>query len=272
MTSVTCNGGATTITTSGTCASREILAANRTYYVSTTGSNSNNGLSAGAPLLTIQKALDPVAALDLSIYNVTIQLADGTYTAGMQVNGPWVGKGSVTVVGNTTTPANVVISTAGDCVNVTGGGSIIVSGMKLTSSGGIGLYVIGGGSRITLGQKIEFGSASSAHMRADNGGYIYTVSAYTISGGSNYHFLSNNGSIEVSGVTVTLSGTPAFGQQFAQATSTGVIMLYSVTWSGSATGVRYNAIGNGVINTFGQATTWLPGNSAGGTSTGGQYL
>lgn len=58
---------------------REQLAANRTYYVSTTGNNANSGLSAGTPFATLQKAVDEAHKLDCSIYNVTIQLADGSY-------------------------------------------------------------------------------------------------------------------------------------------------------------------------------------------------
>ena len=61
---------------------RELLTANRTYYVRTDGSDGNTGLAntSGGAFLTIQKAIDTAAALDLSVYNVTIQLADGTYT------------------------------------------------------------------------------------------------------------------------------------------------------------------------------------------------
>jgi len=60
---------------------REILTADRTYYVATTGNDGNSGLTVGSPFLTLQKAIDVIAGdLDIRGYNLTIQLADGTYT------------------------------------------------------------------------------------------------------------------------------------------------------------------------------------------------
>jgi len=44
--------------------SREVLAADRTYHVSTLGNDANNGLSAGAPLLTVQAAIDRCYRID----------------------------------------------------------------------------------------------------------------------------------------------------------------------------------------------------------------
>jgi hypothetical protein len=97
---------------------REVLTADRTYYVATTGSDSNDGLSSGSPFATIQKAVDVVCSLDLSIYQATIQLADGTYTAGATLK-QYVGALPPIIQGNTTTPANVVVnvSTRRDALN-----------------------------------------------------------------------------------------------------------------------------------------------------------
>ena len=63
-------------------AQREALTANRTYYVRTDGSNSNDGLtnSSGGAFLTIQKAIDTAATLDLNGHTITVQVGDGTYS------------------------------------------------------------------------------------------------------------------------------------------------------------------------------------------------
>ena len=75
---------------------RPRLTANRTYYVRTDGSDSNDGLTdlPGGAFLTIQKAVEAVAALDLSTYNVTIQVGAGTYPGTITLTGPFVGTGS----------------------------------------------------------------------------------------------------------------------------------------------------------------------------------
>ena len=47
----------------------------------------------------------------------------------------------------------------------------------------------------------------------------------------------------------------------------------SITYTGSATGVRYTATLNGVLNTASAANaTYFPGSSGGSVATGGQYI
>jgi hypothetical protein len=261
---------------------REQLAANRTYYVRTDGSDGNNGLvnsSAGA-FLTIQKAIDSAAALDLSIYNVTIQVADGTYTGAVTVTGPWVGSGSVTLQGNTTTPGNVVITTSvagAAALSVQSSGRLSVTGLKLVSSGAgatAGLRSSAGSAVLVTGA-MDFGAANR-QMQANGSGSITFASgvAYNISAGAVTHiFCSSSGNVAIEGCTITTTGTVAFSSAFVTSSFLGVVFIDSNNFAGaSATGSRYSITANGVVYTAGAATTYLPGNAAGSTASGGQYV
>ncbi|GAA3855242.1 DUF2793 domain-containing protein [[Pseudomonas] carboxydohydrogena] len=259
---------------------REILTANRTYYVRTDGSDSNNGLSntSGGAFLTIQKAINTTASLDISIYNVTIQVASGTYTGAVLVNGPFVGSGNVSILGDISTPSNVLISTtSATCITVQNGGALSVGGFKFrTTTSGDGIDVISNGT-VTIVGAVEFGSLASGslHISASNGGKLLNFGGGNIivSGGAYAHVYAQQlGGVVYAGVTVTLSGAPAFSSFFAGANNMGFFRSASVTYSGSATGPRYFAAANSVIQTDGAGTSALPGNSAGTTSSGGQYL
>ena len=249
---------------------RETLAASRTYYVRTDGSDSNDGLSnaSGGAFLTIQKAISAVAGLDLNGKAVTIQVGNGTYAAGVSVTSPFVG-GVPVLQGDTTTPGNVVISVSGDAVSVSNGAELGIGGFKLvTATAGSGLNATKAG-RINVTGKMEFGTCATAHMHSSYAGQIAVSADYTISGGSLYHWWSETagGSIAVIGRTVTLTGTPAF-TAFANATIVAQIVAVSNTYSGSSTGSRYSVTLNGVILSSGAT---LPGSTAGTTATGGQY-
>lgn len=253
---------------------RELLAANRTYYVATTGSDSNSGLSSGAAFATIQKAYDTIAAkLDLAGFTVTIQLADGTYTAGLAIAKPWTGGGAITIQGNNGTPANVLVSTSGDCLNVSCllPNILTIKDLKVVSSAGSGIFHSGVGT-INF-QNVNFGACAVYQFIALGGSAtIVATGNYAISGGAVYHMFGGaGGSVFVEGLTITLTGTPAFSGAFAIAKSLGAIVADGNTYSGSATGTRYSVTLNGIINTAGGGANYFPGNSAGATATGGQY-
>jgi hypothetical protein len=253
------------------------MAANTSFFVSTTGSDSaNTGLTAASPFATIQHALNYIANnVDLAGLIATIQLADGTYSAGVLMTQPFVGGGPANVVinGNSVTPTNVVLSTSGVCLQATGSGvGFSVQNLKMTSSAAH-CILIQFAATILCGAGLVFGTATSGfHITSNTNGQIFIQNSYAITGGAQAHIFTqlSASSYESSGITVTLTGTPAFSVAFAEVID-GSLIAQGVTFSGSATGVRYLASLNGTINTNGGGANYFPGNSAGSTASGGQY-
>jgi hypothetical protein len=262
--------GAVTFPNTTIVAGREVLTANRTYYVRTDGSNSNTGLAntSGAAFLTIQKAIDTVLKLDLCGYAVTIQVGAGTYTSGVNLNMPFVG-GNVTVQGDTTTPSNVVISTTGAaCIQVMNKASLAIGGFKLTASSGYGVYAASNAA-VSIAGKMEFGVCTGSNHLGAFASVISITTDYTISGGAIVHaYAADGGIINDYMRTVTITGTPNFSTAFAQSERLGDILMFGNTFTGSATGSRYSVNNNAVIYTGGAT---LPGNAAGISTLGGQY-
>lgn len=261
---------------SGVGTGREVLTANRTYYVRADGSDANTGLAntSGGAFLTIQKAVDAVAELDLSAYNATIQVADGTYTGAVTVTAPFVGRGNVTIQGNATTPANVLLSTSGRAIYVAKYAAVSLAGLKLaTASSGAGLDA-DSGAVVTITGKMDFGATVGAQIFAHDHAVVqFATSAYTISGSAPIHWQTQGqGTIKAQSMTVALSGTPNFSIAFASGETLSYQIFNANTFSGSATGARYSFSGNAVGNSVGSGATYLPGNAAGGTATGGVYL
>jgi hypothetical protein len=253
---------------------REKLTANRTYYVRTDGNDANTGLvnDAAGAFLTKQKAINVVAALDISIYNVTIQVGDGTYTGGLTVSAPWIGSGTVSLIGNVTTPANCVISvTSGNCVTVDSYGRLRIGGFKLqtTTSGICAAATNGGNLSITAGP-MEYGVCANAHIYAERNGVLVSNQAYTITGGAVRHIQGlSNAYILMSGA-VTLTGTPAFSGEFVRGERMALVESVSV-YTGAATGTRYAALTGGGINAFAAGINYFPGSAAGAATSPGWY-
>lgn len=261
---------------------RERLTANRTYYVRTDGNDSNTGLvdTAGGAFLTLTRFAAVVKLLDVNGYTVTCQIGDGTYTAGASFLEAIPGCGynnPITIQGNSGTPANVVISTtSAQCFESYHGASIYVKDLKMqTTTGGVCLQTAYGG--ITRYGNVVFGACASIHINTTHGGKAYCTNAYSITGGGvAHHHADQNGVNHISGVTITLTGTPAFSAYFSGASAGGSTKYSSITFSGSATGPYFFVHKCGCIDISGNAgasLTWLPGNSAGTavTATYGAY-
>jgi hypothetical protein len=265
-------------------ATREKLSANRTYYVRTDGSDSNNGLSnaSGGAFLTLQKAIDTVSTLDIAGFNVTVQVGDGTYSEVLTLKNVvgFAAPGNLVIQGNTGDDDAVIVTTAGSVFTATG----LSVTWRLRYMKIVGTNTNSGAITATNGSTIEidnlvFGfdtTGADAHLLASNGGCISAVGNYAIDGGADRHFNAvDGGLINTAFRTVTFRGDCTFASGFAESSAGGIARVRGMTFTlggFTVTGVRYSASSNGVINTTGGGASYLPGNSAGSTATGGQYV
>ena len=253
----------------------EMLTADRTYYVDgTNGSDSNDGLSTGAgAFATIQKAVDVASGLIIGAQTVTISVADDTYSENVTLGA--IPSGKIIIEGNTSTPANCIISGGSSaCVQAAGTyGQWAIRGFRLNGTN-FGLQANGGGLEFDF---IDFNNTGN-HIDARNFGVLDKIDGasqtYTISAGAAHHVRAASSSfINISGANVTVGASLTFSTAFARARFASVLVANSITFSTTtATGTRYDIDGNGVIHTGGGGANYFPGNAAGTTATGGQYL
>lgn len=256
---------------------REVLSANRTYYVRTDGDDANNGLAntSGGAFLTMQKAVDTVASLDLGICDATIKVADGTYTTPVVLK-TLIGAGECIIEGNTTTPANVVISTTNSHAILGDGaiGRFFITGVRITTAGSIGHGIGANGAGLMVRwAAVEFGSCINNHVDITRHAVGRASGSYEIIGGGQRHIRTlQNGIVQMAAAAVvTVTGTPNFSQEFVLASQMSGVFAAGVTFSGAATGQRYEVNQNSAIFTGSGGANFFPGNAAGAAALGGIY-
>lgn len=251
---------------------REVLAANRTYYVRPDGNNANTGLAntAGGAFLTIQRAVDVAASIDISIYTVTIQLAAGTYAENVVLKR--LTSGAVIIQGNSAAYADVVVACSGayaGCIFSSGVTGYTIRYMTLTgpSSGTTyGLRVIGG--ELIFGG-IVFGAGNYYSVYAE-GAAVSQTAACTQSGAcSTLIYATSLSRVAMAGMTWVFSGNPSIGT-FVYVDQSRV-NAWSMTFTGTAVGTKYSVAANGALVAYGGAASF-PGGTAGTTASGGQVL
>ena len=92
------------------------------YYVSTTGNNNNDGLTAEKPFFSVAKALSRLPKI--IDHDITIYAANGKYVEDINISG-FSGTGSISIIGNINNPRNVIFYSivVSDCfcaVNILG--------------------------------------------------------------------------------------------------------------------------------------------------------
>jgi hypothetical protein len=268
--------------------SRCRLAANTSFYVATTGSTSNDGLTVSNPFLEGSAAYQVVQNwFDVNCKQVTFNVANGTYGQ-LSLIGPLVGlcglsnfnRTTVPVlfVGNAGSPSSVNISTSSNfgAIQVEYGAVANFNGFQATNSVSNGVFAHF--SAVVQIQNFVFPATGAFnHIVSEWYSDVVLFGSYTITGGAGCHMTTSNmGQIETNGAsppTVTLTGTPNFTSAFMCVQYPGTFINQGGTaiYSGAATGARYSiGTSGGYINSGGQGANFFPGNSA-GTASSTQY-
>ena len=251
------------------------------YFVSPSGSDSNSGLSAGAPFSTIQRAIDVLSTIDCNGFNPEIRLAAGTYVqpeaTGLVLKNV-VGMGSrVTIVGDAANRQNYKIQ--GTAASTNFGGRTIVHeaastiyrlvGVEIgfaTSHSNFPKYVFLAAS-IELEQCAIRGQGSS-HDGVVNyfGNYIRLFTdfqvigtfrwVFDLAGTSIDHQSSSGGGV----FPITTGGSTATYTVYANGGNPNII-AFNISHTGTFTGKRFELI-RGYIETY-NTGAGLPGSIAG---------
>lgn len=259
------------------------LTADLNLYVNpSTGNDANAGTGPTVAFRTIQKAFD----IGYSNYNynrhqLIVNLAAGTYTAGLALSGLPVGCPQVQLVGNAGSPSTVQINvTNSNAILINLGCNCSISGVTITATG-TSTNIIGLGYGLTCSQgwitisNCIFGSCGTIQVAAQNSGVILMTTC-TFQGTSLLGLSAQTGGyLYVSNTTLTFNSAlyTGAGNGTANASTGAIIGAVGTLFAGSATGTRFNVGTCGVIITNGGGANFWPGSVAGNTnaSTFGVY-
>lgn len=266
------------------------LAGSVQFEVNSAGSNSNDGLATGAAnaFQTIPGAINilstSVDAAQQFIKLHTNCVGVVTYT-GVIAFQPIVNQNvgfnpasqkNPILSGDTTTPTNCILTSAsGATVQAIGNVQWNIEGFQVKNTDGSSPCILVDQQSWVRAGVMDFNSCNGAagnHIVAENFSSYEATANYTISAGASSHvFTTLMGEFIETGVTVTLTGTPAFAFSFATSERNSLQLWSGTTFSGSATGKRYTTTIGGGIETSGAGATFLPGNSAGTATNPGWY-
>lgn len=258
----------------GIAGRREVLTANRIYFVAASGgSDGNDGLTTGTALATLQEAIYRTEKIDAAGYTVKIKLLAGTHVMGNVVFDTRVlGAAQITIEGDTTTPSNVIIENAGYHLFIMlNGVAVYFTGLTLQRNGALGtgsFFQVTAGCRLTY-NKLRFGEAGRYHFEVIGGAAVGDNNASVeVFGGAVAHaFVGTLGSFLTTNETVTLTGTPVFTNAYYYCVQNSIYAAWNPTWVGTISGKEYT-LDTGAILGRGAAGA-VPGSTTGTTANGG---
>jgi hypothetical protein len=263
------DGGVTFEKIAHTTNVRQLLGADTTYYVSTSGNDTTGDGSVGTPWATIQHAIDYlVEFVDTATYNVTIQLVDGTYTDSGTVLKTVNGAGKVTIQGNSADNTDVIVNSSNHNFRVEACGTpYVLQYMTLRNSGTNKNCV-----QATLGANINLKEVSvDATNSTGSYSYIFLSQSTALIGLTDCEFGGDcnsvlrcqGGTINCYNTDFTLNGTCDWAYAFYLSSEFGGLLGMNITFNGSGTGKRYSISINSYARISTTSTTYFPGDVAG---------
>jgi hypothetical protein len=271
------------------------LLAPQTFFVNgTTGSDTlYDGTSATVsgshgPWATIQKALNVTTTFNQNGFDITINVANGTYTGftATKING----SGRILLIGNTTTPTSCLVAGLNQSAMIinNAGGIYIIRGFSVSSTGTnaadtmSGVVAAGNSTTVFLGE-MNFGQVEGSQMTSSFGallGNFQPAAPWTINGGATGagpaapgcfltveaggQFINN--SLGGPAISVTTSVSYAGSFVFATGFANMEFNYSSLSGAGSVTGQRFNVSNLSEIATGTSNVNYFPGTVAGSAS------
>ncbi len=252
---------------------REVLSANRTYYVRTDGSDFNDGLtdSASGAFLTFARGVEAALSVHHGTHEVTLEFGAGSFSieggliaasADYHINVRGAGYDQTTLDGKLELSGGV-IATVRD-VHVTGAGQ----NASLRTGSGASLSILG---------SVRVSEGTHAHVIATgNSTILLTHGKVRVGAGGVSLFASTTGSLIQlwPGLRVITETAVSFSNAVARSTECGVITWQSATADealGAISGTRYSCNTNGVIQSYSGGAAAVPGTIAGTETNGGVY-
>ncbi len=266
---------------------REVLHADRTYYVAPSGAgeNFNSGLSPDDAWATLQHAYDFVCdKIDMNGFKIAIRLMDGLHTDGLIASKNPLGvheTSSVTIVGNPANHSAAILRVENNHAIRTGGvdGSHSLTQMTLNDfrieTVGAGSYdcVLNNGGAVHFAGLV-FGQCTGSHITTTHLGWTYADGAYSVAkGATNFHIGSqSNGITVIHNQTVTFEESMAFNA-FVSVTAGGQAYINNVNWinKGNVHGHKFYATFGGLVFSEYQPVDYVPGDGHWLLGGGGRY-
>ena len=244
------------------------------YVNPSSGSDANNGLSLTSAFRTIQAAANSAFAnYNFGNNPLIINLAAGTYSAGVTIYNMPVGCTAINITGGASLSAAAsyqVTVTNGSGVTVLAGNKVNISGIQFTcsgSSGTIGYGVVAYQSTISV-INCSFGSCGQAQVISSNGASVNVVNC-SFSGNSSYGLVASDAFLAAA--STSLAWNSASYSVCNAYANFGYLYAIGTSCSGAVTGTRWLTGNNGIISTNGAGVNLFPGTVAGQNLSGGQY-